>query len=50
MKYTAHKLHDGTIKQGDDWLKNNINAYAQWAKTNNSLLIVTWDEDDSAHS
>ena len=23
-------------------------GYAQWAKTHNSLLIVTWDEDDSS--
>jgi acid phosphatase len=22
----------------------------QWAQSHNSLLIVTWDEDDSAHS
>lgn len=41
-------MHDGTIQQGDTWLKNNIDAYAQWAKQNNSLLIVTWDEDDSS--
>lgn len=34
------------IADGDTWLKNNINAYAAWAKTHNSLLIVTWDEDD----
>jgi chitinase len=39
-------MHDGTIAQGDSWLKNNIDGYAQWAKTHNSLLIVTWDEDD----
>lgn len=43
-------MHDGTIQQGDTWLKNNLNAYAQWAKQNNSLLIVTWDEDDSSQS
>jgi hypothetical protein len=39
-------MHDGTIQKGDTWLKNNIDAYAQWAKTHNSLLIVTWDEDN----
>ena len=39
-------MHDGTVTAGDTWLKNNIDAYAQWAKSNNSLLIVTWDEDD----
>jgi chitodextrinase len=42
-----HDMHDGTIQQADTWLRNNIDAYAQWAKTHNSLLIVTWDEDDS---
>lgn len=40
-----HDMHDGTIKQADDWLQGNLGAYATWAKTNNSLLIVTWDED-----
>jgi acid phosphatase len=39
-------MHDGTIKMADDWLKQNIEPYAAWALTHNSLLIVTWDEDD----
>ncbi|MEW1866051.1 MULTISPECIES: alkaline phosphatase family protein [unclassified Streptomyces] len=39
-------MHDGTITQADTWLKNKMSAYATWAKANNSLLIVTWDEDD----
>ena len=39
-------MHDGTIAQGDAWLKANVNGYAQWAKTHNSELIITWDEDD----
>jgi acid phosphatase len=39
-------MHDGTIGAADTWLQTKLNAYAQWAKTNNSLLIVTWDEDD----
>ncbi|MFF3024623.1 alkaline phosphatase family protein [Gottfriedia sp. NPDC057948] len=43
-------MHDGTIKQGDQWLKKQIGAYVKWAKTNNSLLIVTWDEDDLSHN
>jgi hypothetical protein len=41
-------MHDGTVQQGDTWLQQNIDGYAQWAKTNNSLLIVTWDEDDGS--
>jgi hypothetical protein len=39
-------MHDGTIEQADTWLKSHIDSYATWAKKNNSLLIVTWDEDD----
>ena len=40
-------MHDGTIQQGDTWLQTHIDPYVQFAKTHNSLLIVTWDEDDS---
>lgn len=43
-------MHDGTVKTGDTWLKTNLSAYATWAKANNSLLIVTWDEDDYTES
>lgn len=41
-------MHDGTIQQGDTWLNRHLSAYVNWAKTNNSLLIVTWDEDDGS--
>jgi phosphatidylinositol-3-phosphatase len=37
-------MHDGTPTQADDWLATNMNAYAQWAITHNSLLIITFDE------
>jgi hypothetical protein len=43
-------MHDGTVSDGDTWLQNNLSAYATWAKANNSLLIVTWDEDDYTES
>jgi phosphatidylinositol-3-phosphatase len=43
-------MHDGTIKTADTWLNTNLSAYATWAKTHNSLLIVQWDEDDSTES
>jgi hypothetical protein len=35
------------IQRGDKWLKANIAKYAEWAKTHDSLLIITFDEDDS---
>lgn len=39
-------MHDGSRRMGDDWLRANLDAYAVWARTHNSLLVVTWDEDD----
>lgn len=39
-------MHDGNIRAGDTWVKNTFGGYASWAKTHNSVLIVTWDEDD----
>ncbi len=39
-------MHDGTIAQADTWLYNNLSHYANWAVGNNSLLIITFDEDD----
>jgi phospholipase C len=41
-------MHDGTVAQGDTWLDNNLSNYVTWAQSNNSLLIVTWDEDDGS--
>jgi hypothetical protein len=43
-----HNMHDGTILGGDAWLQQNLGAYATWAQSNNSLLVVTFDEDNSA--
>jgi acid phosphatase len=42
-------MHDGTIQQADLWLQVHIAPYVRWAAGHNSLLIVTWDEDDGAH-
>jgi hypothetical protein len=41
-------MHDGTVAQADTWLQQNLGAYATWAKSNNSLLIFTCDEDDGS--
>jgi len=48
----VNDMHNGTaiateVKAGDQWLKRNLDAYATWAESNNSLLIVTWDEDSN---
>ena len=45
-----NEMHNGpdslSIKRGDDWLRDHMDAYIQWAKTHNSLFIVTYDEDN----
>ena len=38
------------IQKGDTWLQENIDSYYQWAKNNNSLLILTFDENDDVRS
>jgi phosphatidylinositol-3-phosphatase len=42
-------MHDGSIAQGDAWLREHIEPYVRWAPAHRSLLILTWDEDDFAH-
>jgi acid phosphatase len=44
----CHDMHDCSIATGDRWLAAHLDAYATWAQTHHSLLIVTFDEDDSA--
>jgi len=43
-------MHDGkdpgAIQAGDRWLQQHLDTYVQWAQEHNSLLIVTWDEDN----
>ncbi|MHB9862335.1 alkaline phosphatase family protein [Streptomyces sp. YIM S03343] len=39
-------MHDCSVATGDTWLKNNLGAYATWARTHNSLLVITFDEDN----
>lgn len=41
-----HDMHNGSVAQGDSWVRTHLSAYASWARTHQSLLIVTWDEDD----
>jgi phospholipase C len=39
-------MHDGSVEDADQWLKTHIEPYVTWALRHNSLLILTWDEDD----
>lgn len=48
----THDMHDGKsiateVRTGDRWLERKLGAYARWAQSHNSLLIITWDEDSN---
>ena len=47
----TNSMHDGTgntaITTGDNWFYSKIYPYVVWARTHNSLLIFTFDEDDN---
>ncbi|WP_341953223.1 PKD domain-containing protein [Salinibacterium sp. TMP30] len=45
-----HDMHDGTITEADTWLQSALGGYVTWAKANNSVLILTWDENDGRAS
>ena len=57
LENDMHNLHEapagcskGSVCVGDTWLANNLELYYRWAKDNNSLLIVTFDEcNDLVH-
>jgi phosphatidylinositol-3-phosphatase len=42
----CHDMHDCSIGVGDAWLAAHIGGYTDWAMSHDSLLIVTFDEDD----
>ncbi len=41
-----HDMHNGSTQAGDKWFEDEFKSYLNWAKSNNSLLIFTFDEDD----
>ncbi len=41
-----HDMHNGSIAEGDTWVQQHMKPYVSWAMQHNSILLVTWDEDD----
>jgi hypothetical protein len=39
-------MHDCSVSTGDSWMAKHLDGYATWATTHNSLLVVTFDEND----
>jgi hypothetical protein len=44
----CNDMHDCDISTGDSWAERNLGPYVDWATSNNSLLIVTFDEDSGS--
>jgi hypothetical protein len=44
----CHDMHDCRLATGDAWARQHLTGYLDWARTHNSLLIVTFDEDDDS--
>ncbi|MEU9125983.1 alkaline phosphatase family protein [Streptomyces sp. NPDC048506] len=42
----CNDMHDCPVGSGDTWIKDNLSSYAAWATAHNSLLMLTWDEDN----
>lgn len=41
----CNDMHDCSTTTGDAWVQSHMDAYIQWAKTHNSLFILTFDEN-----
>jgi hypothetical protein len=44
----CNNMHDCDVATGDAWAEEHLSPYVAWAKDNNSLLIVTFDEDSGS--
>jgi acid phosphatase len=44
----CHDMHDCSVAAGDAWAATHLDPYLRWTRQNNSLLVITFDEDDNA--
>ncbi|GIG55954.1 acid phosphatase [Longispora fulva] len=44
----CNDMHDCSVSTGDTWIQSHVGAYATWAQTHNSILVVTFDEDNKS--
>ena len=43
----CHDMHDCDVATGDAWARDTLAPYADWARTHDSLLVVTFDESEA---
>jgi acid phosphatase len=46
----CNDMHDCSVRTGDSWARDHLDGYVSWAKSHNSLLIVTFDEDEGSEA
>jgi acid phosphatase len=44
----CNDMHDCGVAAGDSWARDHLADYATWARRHNSLLVVTFDEDNGS--
>jgi acid phosphatase len=44
----CNDMHDCQISTGDGWARTHLEPYLRWADIHDSLLIVTFDENDGS--
>jgi phosphatidylinositol-3-phosphatase len=49
----VNDMHDGSdparITLADSWIQTHLDSFINWASVNNSLFILTFDEDNGSH-
>lgn len=43
----CHNMHYCSVATGGRWARRTLGGYARWAQTHDSVLLVTFDEDDN---
>jgi acid phosphatase len=46
----CNDMHDCGVAAGDAWAKQHLTPYVAWARGHNSLLVVTFDEDNGSRA
>ncbi len=42
----VNDMHSASIARGDAWLRAHLSSLMNWAMQHNTLVVLTWDEDD----
>ena len=50
MPNLCNDMHDCGVAAGDAWAKQHLPAFVAWARDHNSLLVVTFDEDNGSRA